>query len=250
MLKKTILQFMTALIVAASSTFAFYPSHSEAATINVASEVTKAQKKMKAPFDKYYQTQHSGKTVPKETVQKYIVIGQDAYEKATGIIKKYGGKKKSYYQASLDNYKRYLVRSSYYVGALEGVQSVYDHYDSVLNSPRIDFEDKFISEFNQMKYYRSRASSAFKNVYGPGVRDVLTKAYARVLTEKITATEDEAVVGRTYYYALYQETKENARYYTDQVQANLARIEPNTNYGRQLLDFVALAEEDIELHFP
>jgi hypothetical protein len=250
MFKKKILPLVAALAISTSTLVAFNPGHSDATTINVASEVSKAQTKMKAPFDKYYETQHTGKTVKKDTVYKLWLSGQDAYKKTSATIQRYGGKNKSYYQARLDNYKRYLERSMHYVAALEGVQYNYDQFDSAINSPHVDFESEFPAEYSQMKYLRSRAPLAFKNVYGPDVRDVLTRAYTRVLTEKIISIEDEVIVGLAYYHALDQETKAAAHSIIDPVESNLAKVEPHTNYGRQLLEFVARAKEDIELHFP
>ncbi|OIK10075.1 hypothetical protein [Bacillus sp. MUM 13] len=183
--KKKAIKVVAASAIAASAFAAVAPTQSQAAT-SVATTVTNAQKAMKAPFDKYYQTGTTKKTVSAATVQALITKGEKAYADATAVVKKSGGKSAKTYQAKLDGYKKYLDRSKAYVAGLGSIFKVYGNADAALKANKVADLEKAQAELKDPK---NQGHVGIGKIYGPVVREVLTGAFDRLSKVRLDKIE-------------------------------------------------------------
>ncbi|SFC22911.1 hypothetical protein SAMN05443252_102295 [Bacillus sp. OV322] len=183
--KKKAIKIVAASAIAASAFAAVAPTQSQAAT-SVATTVSNAQKAMKAPFDKYYQTGITKKTVSAATVQALITTGTKAYNDATALVKKSGGKSTKTYQAKLDSYKKYLDRSNAYVAGLTSISKVYKNADAALKANTVAELEKAQAELKDAK---NQGYVGISKIYGPVVREVLTSTFKRLSEGKLSLVE-------------------------------------------------------------
>ncbi|MFD0050320.1 hypothetical protein ACFVHQ_13475 [Actinomycetes bacterium NPDC127524] len=183
--KKKAIKIAAASAIAASAFAAVAPTQSQAAT-SVATTVTNAQKAMKAPFDKYYQTGITKKTVPAATVQALITTGTKAYNDATALVKKSGGKSTKTYLAKLDSYKKYLDRSKAYVAGLGSISKVYANADAALKANTVAELEKAQAELKDAK---NQGYVGIGKIYGPEVRATLTATFTKLSQGKLDKVE-------------------------------------------------------------
>ncbi|WP_419882351.1 Ig-like domain-containing protein [Peribacillus sp. B-H-3] len=185
MSKKKAIKLVTASAIAASAFAAVAPTQSHAAT-SINTVVANAQKSMRAPFDKYYQTGITKKTVPAITVQNLINAGQKAYNDATAAVKKTGGKYAKTNQAKLDSYKKYLERSKAYVSALNEIALIYKQADGAVKAENLG---DLKSAEAVLKNASNKGFVGISKVYGPATRDVLKATFTRLSADKLAKVQ-------------------------------------------------------------
>ncbi|WP_419882347.1 Ig-like domain-containing protein [Peribacillus sp. B-H-3] len=183
--KKKAIKIVAASAIAASAFAAVAPTQSQAAT-SVATTVSNAQKAMKAPFDKYYQTGITKKTVSAATVQALITTGTKAYTDATAAVKKAGGSSAKTNQAKLDSYKKYLDRSKAYVAGLGSISKVYANADSAIKTNTVSALEKSQAE---LKNSHNQGFVGISKIYGPEVRATLTATFTKLSQGKLDKVE-------------------------------------------------------------
>ncbi|WP_409303105.1 hypothetical protein [Peribacillus sp. SCS-155] len=184
MSKKKAIKVATASAIAASAFAAVAPVQSEAA-VNYTKTVTDAQKAMKAPFDTYYKTGNTGKTVSASTVDAQVKKGWAAYKSASATVKK-AGKSSKQLQAKLDAYKVYLTRSEQYVAALNEVTKIYAQAKTALTSEN---EAQIKAAIAVLKNSKNKGHVGIGKVYGPNNRAVLKAAFNRISQSYIKQLE-------------------------------------------------------------
>ncbi|SFC22882.1 hypothetical protein SAMN05443252_102294 [Bacillus sp. OV322] len=185
MSKKKAIKLVTASAIAASAFAAVAPTQSHAAT-SINTVVANAQKSMRAPFDKYYQTGITKKTVPAITVQNLINAGQKAYTDASAAVKKAGGKYAKTNQAKLDSYKKYLERSKAYVSALNEISLIYKQADGAVKAENLG---DLKSAEAVLKNASNKGFVGISKVYGPATRDVLKATFTRLSADKLAKVQ-------------------------------------------------------------
>ncbi|MDP4147664.1 MAG: S-layer protein, partial [Bacillota bacterium] len=249
-MKKKAIKIAAASAVAASAFVAAAP-HQTSAASNVSTEVSKAVTQMQKAYHTYSDVTATGQFADLAVVYKEYNAAKVAYNNAKALVVKAGGAQKDAYLAQLDvNYNELIAkRVVTYIDAYQyatTLGSLKTQLDAALTAK--DW-DQATALYHKISYELKTRTVILDRVYGVTTRELLRsqfKATAQTLRDSLV----EEVTVKMYVdlanAKLAAKDYDGAKAAIAVVDANLPKVDKNSEFGKALVDAATKVKADYD----